>query len=127
MLEDQCTIEADYIRLNSDDIRCTSEPYWPSDERLKENIKDVNVGWIDDLKVKEFVYKTNLNKNKIGLIAQDYLEKDYNKYFLEQDRDGYYAIRYSNITNALIKYCQELKQRVDTMQEEINKLKEDKK
>lgn len=127
VLEDQCTIEADYIRLNSDDIRCTSEPYWPSDERLKENIKDVNVDWIDDLKVKEFVYKTNLNKNKIGLIAQDYLEKDYNKYFLEQDRDGYYAIRYTNITNALIKYCQELKQRIDTLEERINKLEEDKK
>ena len=115
------------IRVEPDEILMTSEPVISSDERLKDNIKDIDVSWIDELKVKEFNYKSNKNKKQIGLIAQDYLDKDYAKYFLSENKDGYYGVQYGNITNALIQYCQELKQEIKELKEEIEKLKESEK
>lgn len=103
-----------------------------SDERLKQNIEDIDISWVDELKLKEFEYKSTPNKKQIGLIAQDYLNKDYSKYFIEKikipnDEQEYYGISYGNITNALIKYCQELKQEINTLKNEINSLKESEK
>ena len=60
------------------------------------------------------------DKIQIGLIAQNYENKEYSKYFLEQKEDGYYRICYGNITNALIKYCQELKKRIEVLENEIS-------
>lgn len=105
-------------------IWMADDPVISSDERLKENIKDIDTSWIDDIKVKEFAYKRTPDKKRIGVIAQDYIDKDYAEYFLEQDKDGYYAIRYNDITNALVKYCQELKQRVDTLEERIKEMED---
>ena len=103
-----------------------------SDERLKQKIKDMDVSWVDELRLKEFEYKSTPNKKQIGLIAQDYLDKDYSKYFIEKikipnDEQEYYGISYGNITNALIQYCQELKQEINTLKNEINSLKESEK
>lgn len=103
-----------------------------SDERLKQKIEDIDVSWIDELKLKEFEYISTPDKKQIGLIAQDYLDKDYSKYFLEtikipNDEQEYYGISYGNITNALIKYCQELKKEINTLKNEINSLKESEK
>ena len=103
-----------------------------SDKRLKQKIEDIDVSWIDELKLKEFEYKSTPNKKQIGLIAQDYLGKDYSKYFIEKikipnDEQQYYGISYGNITNALIQYCQELKQEINTLKDEINSLKESEK
>ena len=47
-------------------------------------------------------------------------DKEYAKYFLKTDPKGYYAIEYGNITNALIKYCQELRTRVDELERRLN-------
>ena len=100
--------------------------------RLKQKIKDMDVSWVDELRLKEFEYKSTPNKKQIGLIAQDYLDKDYSKYFIEKikipnDEQEYYGISYGNITNALIQYCQELKQEINTLKNEINSLKESEK
>lgn len=103
------------------DIVMSSQPIISSDRRLKSDIKDVNTDWINDLKVKEFEYKKLPNKKQIGLIAQDYKDKDYAKYFLIKKDDGYYGINYGCITNALIDYCQRLSKRVDELE---NKIKE---
>lgn len=84
-----------------------------SDRRLKDKIQDVDVSWIDDLHVKSYVYKNMPDTHQIGIIAQDYIDKKYKKYFLEYDEEsGFYGVSYGNITNALIQYCQELKVRV---------------
>lgn len=106
-----------YVNVMENMITMSHTPDINSDKRLKKNIKDIDVSWIDDIKVKEFEYKNTPDKKQIGVIAQDYLDKDYSKYFLCKNQDNFYTVNYMNITNALIKYCQELKQ-------EINKLKE---
>lgn len=106
-----------YINVMEDMISMSHTPNINSDKRLKKCIKDVDVSWIDDIKIKEFEYKNTPSKKQIGVIAQDYLDKEYSKYFLCKNKDDFYTVNYMNITNALIKYCQELKQ-------EINKLKE---
>ena len=106
-------------------IEASSEIVVNSDKRLKKEIKGVNVDWIDDLKVKEYEYKNNPNKKHIGLIAQDYLGKDYSKYFLNEKENGYYGIAYNNITNALIQYCQNLNKKINKQQEEIDILKKE--
>ena len=95
------------------------------DERLKQNIEDIDISWVDELKLKEFEYRSTPNKKQIGLIAQDYLDKDYSKYFIEKikipnDKQEYYGISYGNITNALIRYCQDLKVRVDELEKRLN-------
>lgn len=93
-----------------------------SDMRLKHDINDVDVSWIDELDVKSFFYNSS-EKEQIGLIAQDYADKWYNKYFLSQDSRGYYSITYGNITNALIKYCQQMKRQLNDANLEISILK----
>lgn len=89
-----------------------------SDARKKNSITEVDVSWIDELKIKSFKYNES-NANQIGLIAQDYLEKSYAKYFMSIDPDGYYGITYGNITNALIKYSQETKKIVSSHEYKI--------
>ena len=113
-----------YMSILGDGIHFSSQPIIDSDERLKQEIKNINTSWIDELKVKEFEYIKNPNKKQIGLIAQDYLDKDYSKYFLNQDDNGYYGITYGNITSALIQYCQEMKKEINSLKEEIKQLKE---
>ena len=113
-----------WIDLDSNSITTNKTITTVSDQRLKQNIEDTDVSWIDELKIKGFEYKNSPEQKQIGLIAQDYVEKDYSKYFLNQNEEGYYSIAYGNITNALIQYCQELKQEIKTLKKEINLLKE---
>ena len=126
----QCK-DTGYINVMEDMIGMSHTPSISSDERLKQNIEDVNVSWIDNIKVKEFEYKNTPNKKQIGVIAQDYLEEDYSRYFLNsyinEDGEKYYSVEYGNITNALIQYCQELKKEINTLKNEINSLKESEK
>lgn len=112
-----------YIWLHNGYISSSSDIISDSDKRLKQNIKDIDVSWIDDLKVKEFEYKKNPNIKHIGLIAQDYLDKEYSKNFVIKKEDGYYGIAYQSISNALIQYCQELKQEVENLKKEMEELK----
>ena len=112
--------------FTSGGINFAVEPTIGSDKRLKNNIKDINnVSWIDELNIKEYEYNDCKDVKRIGLIAQDYENKDYSKYFLDKNEDGYYGIRYNDITNALIQYCQEMKQEIKELKEEIKSLKGD--
>ena len=105
-----------------DSIQFAFDPIIASDERLKNSIKDIDdISWIDKLNVKEYEYNKCKGVKRIGLIAQDYIDKEYSKYFLDKNEDGYYGIRYNDITNALIKYCQELKQEIKELKERIDK------
>ena len=126
----QCK-DTGYINVMEDMIGMSHTPSISSDERLKQNIKDTDVSWVDNIKVKEFEYKNTPNKKQIGVIAQDYLEEDYAQYFLNsyinEDGEKYYSVEYGNITNALIQYCQELKKEINTLKNEINSLKESEK
>lgn len=106
-----------HINVMENSISMSHTPSISSDKRLKKNIKDVDVSWIDDIKIKEFEYKNNPDKKHIGIIAQDYLDEEYSKYFINQDEKGMYSVAYMEITNALIKYCQELKQEIKDLKE----------
>lgn len=109
-----------YINVMNDSIGMSHSPDTSSDKRLKNKIKSVDTSWINELKVKEFEYKKTPNRKMIGLIAQDYLNKDYSKYFLNENKDGYYSINYGNITNALIQYCQKLEKRISDLERRCN-------
>ena len=74
--------------------------------------------------IQMFEYKNTPNKKQIGVIAQDYIGKDFSKYFLNQGIDQYYSVTYGNITNALIKYCQELNSKVENLTDMYNKQQE---
>ena len=117
-----------WINFDSSGITASTQITVASDERLKDNIKNINVDWINDLKVKEFEYKDDNGRKQIGLIAQEYLDKDYSKYFLNDfDLDGekYYGISYGNITNALIQYCQEMNEKINKLEKRIEELESD--
>ena len=98
-------------------------------------MEDIDVSWIDNIDIKQFEYKYSPNIKQIGVIAQDYIDKDYSKYFLGESNkkfidaesgilkeEKYYSVAYGNITNALIKYCQELKKQVIQLEERVSKL-----
>lgn len=111
-----------YIQTSLGGNFASSEINIGSDKRLKKDIKNVDVNWIDNIAIKEFEYKKMPGKKQIGVIAQDYIDKDYSKYFLNKNIDGYYSVTYGNITNALIKYCQELKKQVIQLEKRVSKL-----
>lgn len=103
-------------------ITMSHQPSYDSDIRLKTKIKKLDVSWINDLKIKEYEYKNTPKKKQIGLIAQDYLEKEYGKYFLQKKHNGFYSINYGNITNALIQYCQQLNDKIATLEKKIKEM-----
>lgn len=92
-----------------------------SDERLKENIEDVNsdeaVNLINGIDVKSFNYIGN-DEPQIGVMAQDILAKspELAKALVTEDEDGYYGVKTSDLVFPLIIAVQRL-------QNEINELK----
>lgn len=115
------TTEKNSITVYSGGIAMSRQPSYGSDIRLKDKIKEINdVSWIEELRIKEYEYKVSPGEKNIGLIAQDYVDKEYAKYFLKTDEKGYYAIEYGNIANALIQYCQKLKKRVEDLEKRLN-------
>lgn len=103
-----------YKNLNMNGHSITNQ----SDVRLKKNINDVNCDFIYDLDIKEFDYKNGSN-NIIGIIANDYVNKDYAKYFISTNEDGYYNVNYQNINNALIKCVQDLNKKIEELEEKL--------
>lgn len=93
-----------------------------SDRRLKEHIKEVDVDWINALHVVEFDYINGL-KQQIGLIGQEYQDKEYAKYFLSKNAEGYYTIAYGNILHGLIAYSQQLQQRITKLEEQMKEVR----
>lgn len=113
-----------YLTLDVGYIHASGDIVADSDKRLKQNIKDLDISFIDDLKVKKYQYKNSPDFEQIGLVAQDYLDKDYAKYFIVKHQNGYYGINYNNVNSALIQYCQEMKKEINSLKEEIKQLKE---
>ncbi|MEG0365470.1 MAG: tail fiber domain-containing protein [Coprobacillus sp.] len=111
-----------YIQMQQGNIWASNNIVISSDIRLKNNICYLDENWIDELNVVVFDYN-NGAKNQIGLIANDYINKEFSKYFLNKNKDEYYAINYSNINNALIKYCQQIRKDLNNACTEIATLK----
>lgn len=99
-----------------------------SDERLKEDIKDIDEEYVKNLilgiKPKEFKFKHDPDTLQLGVIAQDLreiqkemgIDLDHNRLCYEREMDGMYAVDYQQLIAPIIKMIQ-------IQQEEINKLK----
>lgn len=99
-------------------IEMNVNPTITSDQRMKSDIHEIDTAWIDDLHIVGFHYQEDPHK-QIGLVAQTCLENPYADYFIDQNDEGFYSIRYGNILNALIKYCQDLQKRLNKMEAEM--------
>lgn len=94
-----------------------SHPTW-SDIRKKKNVLEVNSSWIYSLHVKQYEF-LNSNEKNIGLIAQEYIDCEWSKYFLRIGPNGYYTIDYQNVSMALVKEVQKLRNQIIDMQSRI--------
>lgn len=97
-------------------------PVIGSDKRLKKNIRKVDdTSWINDLKIKKYKYK-KANDTKIGLIAQDYLEKDYCNNFIRKGQNDFYSIDYQNINMALLNEFQKQNKKIEKLEKRVEEL-----
>jgi hypothetical protein len=101
-----------------------------SDERLKENIIEINkpLDKINEIKGVFFNWKEGhedihqFKGEDIGVIAQD-VEKVVPHITKINSVNGYYGVRYEKLTPLLIEAIKELNKKVDELQEEIKRLK----
>ena len=98
-----------------------------SDETLKENIKECDLGidFIDSLKPKSYNLKglkednDAYGKKRYGLIAQDILQTEL-KDSVFGEKDGEYGLSYNDLIAPMIKAIQELKAEIETLKTQIN-------
>lgn len=103
-----------------------------SDERLKSDIKDIDIGLNFINKLRPVSYYRNNDENKkteYGLIAQELQSilvdnNIENNGIVYRDGNGFLGVRYNDFTTILIKAVQELKIIVEKQQEIIDKLKQ---
>ena len=99
-----------------------------SDETLKENIKECDLGidFINTLKPKSYNFKgldkthQFYGKKHYGLIAQD-LKDGLLKDSVDGEKDGEYGLMYNDLIAPMIKAIQELKAEIETLKTQINK------
>ena len=103
-----------------------------SDERLKENIKEISSKTCYDIvkyiKPKEFNFKGN-EEREIGFIAQDVpnskMPKHWSKMVMKDSDDDYLRLNYIKMNVVLWSSVQELIKEVDDLKKEIKKFKKD--
>ena len=95
-----------------------------SDERLKENIESIDVSdaasLINGLDVKSFNYIES-DKPQIGIIAQDIIKAspEMAKYLVEQDDEGYYGVKTSDLVFPLIATVQKLTKEIEELKAKL--------
>ena len=102
-----------------------------SDERLKENVKDLDTGLSDilELKPKRFDWKEGEGtgeKNVSGFIAQEVEDTNFSDLvgnFKHNSLDDCKSFQYSGLIPALVKSIQEQQEQIEALQSEINTLK----
>ena len=91
-----------------------------SDERLKENIQDVDtqkvIDFINGIDVKTFNYKGD-DKGCIGAIAQQVVRNvpEVAKYFVSKNSEGYFSVKIADLVFPLIVAVQELNKQVEEL------------
>lgn len=96
-----------------------------SDERLKENIQDVDVDecveFIKGLNVKTFNYIDNPTPC-VGVIAQqvDGLNSDMSERIVNMNNDGYYSVKISDLVFPLIATVQNMAKEIEMLKSKIN-------
>ena len=103
-----------------------------SDERLKENIREISSKTCYDIvkyiKPKEFNFKGK-EESEIGFIAQDIpnskMPKHWSKMVMKDSDDDYLRLNYIKMNVVLWSSVQELMKEVEDLKKEIKKLKKD--
>ena len=98
-----------------------------SDERLKRDIENIDskvlADFVDKLNVVSYNYNDDAEDAyaRIGLTAQNVLQsnEDIAKYFVEEDDNGYYSLRPSDLVFPLIAAVQESKKEVEELKAKI--------
>lgn len=99
-----------------------------SDERLKRDIVNLDnqalADFVDKLNVVSYNYNDDAEnvEARIGLTAQNVLQADENiaKFFVEQDDNGYYSLRPSDLVFPLIAAVQRLSKEVEELKTKIS-------
>ena len=81
-----------------------------SDKRLKDNIKQSNINALDIIKnldIVNFNFKDSINDTQIGIIAQQLLELDKNRFFID-DSGEYLKVKENKLIYLLLKAIKEL-------------------
>jgi len=98
-----------------------------SDERLKENIKDLETGLSEvmSLKPRRFDWKNGDGENVAGFIAQEVetVLPDLIGNYLHEELDDAKSVRMGDMLPTLVKAIQEQQTQIDALQSEINELK----
>lgn len=90
-----------------------------SDERLKKDIKQVDLTELfDAIDVKSFSY-LNDDKKTIGVIAQDFIGNEFEKSVLSKGEDGYYAVDYNALNMATAHTLKKLIKRVEELERKL--------
>ncbi|WP_052466150.1 phage tail protein [Beduini massiliensis] len=110
------------FNVNKDNTFSSYQITVTSDKRLKENITDTHLeDLIDRVKIKQFDYISG-QKNKIGVIAQDFIGDPFEKYVLSQDGNGYYSVDYSVLYLAAIQKVQSLEKRIEALEKRLEEV-----
>lgn len=121
------------IRIGNESITlATTQISWtaPSDERLKSEIKDLDVGLDFITQVRPVSYYRNNDIDKkleFGIIAQELENILQNNNILKsgilsKDGEGFFGVRYNDFIAILIKSTQELRSIAEKQQKEIEEL-----
>jgi hypothetical protein len=90
-----------------------------SDARLKENIEDADSSGtaIDSLQVRQFDWKSNGKHEDYGMIAQEVIHTCPNAVSLPKEDGEMMGIDYSKLVPLLLKEIQELRKRVQKLED----------
>ena len=96
-----------------------------SDRRLKKDIKKLTASAckrvIDNVKVYSYVYKSDENeKRHYGVMAQDLLASNQLRDSVHENSRGEYSVEYNNLVSLLVGTVQELSQKVDRLEQQLN-------
>jgi len=119
-----------YVEINGTISATSTSISSLSDERLKENIKDLEIG-LDEimaLKPRRFDWKEgqgNKQKNVAGFIAQEVepILPDLIGDFMHDDLDDAKSVKMGDMIPTLVKAIQEQQTQIDALQSEIKTLK----
>ena len=103
-----------------------------SDERLKQDIEDLDAGYCKSLilgiRPKKFSYKSRPKELELGVIAQDIakVQEEYgitkrNWLCYQREKDGMYEVQYKQLIAPMIKVIQEQQERIERLERMIIK------
>ena len=108
---DTATVFGSITRLTSSTLYNTT-----SDQRLKTNIVDAPLGNIDAIKVRSFDWITDGSHQEYGMVAQELIEVAPYAVNKPENPDEMMGVDYSKLVPMMIREIQDLKQRIETLE-----------